>query len=154
MRRQFARFWEHLRHEHNAPGQVGAAVAVGLFLGTLPLYGIHLGLCLGAAWLFKLNKITVYLAANISNPLLAPLLVAAGILIGEYVRFGAMRDLNLDQARGFIDGLALLGGELPGLFLSCFIGDAILGAVLGVVGGLAAWVAAARWQSREDPAEP
>lgn len=146
--------WDQVRREHNTPGQVGGAVGIGLFLGTLPLYGIHFPLCLAAAWLFKLNKITVYLAANISNPLVAPFLVAGGIWIGEYLRFGQLRPLDLDQAQGFIQNLALLGGELPGLFLSCLIGDAVLGAALGVVGGLAAWGAAHRWQSRGSDEAP
>jgi uncharacterized protein (DUF2062 family) len=139
--------WDQIRKQHNTPGQVGGAVAVGLFLGTLPLYGIHLPLCIGAAWALKLNKITVYLAANISNPFVAPFLIAGGIALGEYLRFGQLRPLDLDQAHGFIDGLALLTGELPGLFLSCLLGDAVLGAGLGIVGGLAAWGLAWRWQS-------
>ncbi len=148
------RLWDHLRTEHNAPGQVGGAVGVGLFLGTLPFYGIHFPLCLAAAWALRLNKITVYLAANISNPFVAPFLVAAGIGIGEFVRFGQIRPLDLDQAKGFLDGLALLGGELPGLFLSCVIGDTILGASLGIVGGLVSWGVARRLGTGSIPAGP
>ncbi len=155
LRERIHSLWRQVITEHNTPGQVGGAVGVGLFLGTLPLYGFHLPLCLAAAWLLKLNKITVYLAANISIPPIAPFLIAAGIAIGEYLRFGHIRPLDLDQAEGFIAGLALLSGELPSLFLSCLIGDAALGAVLGLIGGVVSWLAAWRWQRRggKAPAE-
>ena len=140
--------WAQVRSEHNTPGQIGGAVGVGLFLGTLPLYGIHFPLCLAAAWLLKLNKITVYVAANISIPPIAPFLIAGGIALGEYIRFGEVKPPDLTQAEGFIDNLALLSGELPSLFLSCLIGDAVLGAAMGVVGGLTTWGLAWRWQHR------
>jgi len=150
LRERLHSLWDQVRTEHNTPGQVGGAVGVGLFLGTLPLYGIHFPLCLAAAWLLKLNKITVYVAANISIPPIAPFLIAGGIALGETLRFGQIRPLDMDQAQGFIAGLALLSGELPSLFLSCLLGDAVIGAVLGLVGGLTAWGLAWRWQQRGD----
>ncbi len=120
-------------------------MALGLFVGCLPLYGLHLGICLGLAWALRLNKATVYLAANISNPLLAPLLVAAGIAIGEWLRFGHWRPIDLDQGGDFIDKLALLSGHLPDVFLSCLLGDAVLGLGLAVVVGPLVWLWA-RWR--------
>ncbi len=145
MREALRKLWRHLRDEHIEPHRLGLAVALGLFVGCLPLYGLHLGICLGLAWALRLNKATVYLAANISNPLLAPLLVAAGIAIGEWLRFGHWRPIDLDQGGDFIDKLALLSGHLPDVFLSCLLGDAVLGLGLAVVVGPLVWLWA-RWR--------
>lgn len=144
MRRRLHELVRHLVAEHASPPRLGLAVGLGLFIGTLPLYGFHLVLCLVVAWALGLNKVTTYLAANISNPLVAPVLVAAGIVIGEALRFGTLRPLDLGDAQSFIHGLALLSGQVPDLFLSCLLGDAVLGAALGLVGGATTFLVARR----------
>ncbi len=139
--------------EHREPGKLGWAVGVGLFVGALPLYGLHLPICLGVAHLSRLNKVTLYLAANISNPLIAPLLVAAGIAIGEFLRFGEWRGVNLEQGSDFLEKLALFSWELPDLFLSCLLGDAVLGAVLGIAIGPIVYLWAKQRRARVEPSE-
>ncbi len=139
MRKAFAKLWRHMREEHSEPHRLGAAVALGLFVGCLPLYGVHLGICIALAWVLRLNKATVYLAANISNPLLAPLLVAAGIGIGEWIRFGTWRPMDLSAGHDFISKLALFSGQIPDMFVSCLLGDAVLGLVLAAIFGPAVW---------------
>ena len=152
MRKALRKLWRHLKEEHSEPHRLGLAVGVGMFVGCLPLYGLHLGICIVIAWAMRLNKATVYLAANISNPLLAPLLVAAGIAIGEWMRFGHWRSIDLQQGNDFIDKLALFSGHLPDVFLSCLLGDAVLGLALGVVFGPLVWLWA-RHRSRRQSEE-
>ncbi len=135
-----------LLREHASPARLAWAVAVGLFVGTLPLYGLHLPICLLLASALGLNRGLTYLAANISNPLLAPVLVAAGIAIGEWLRFGRWRGLDLDAGRDFLGHIGLLAGRLPDLFLSCLLGSVVLGLGFAVVGGVATWVWARRHQ--------
>lgn len=144
MRRRLAALVHHLKTEHTEPARLGWAVALGVFVGVLPLYGLHLPLCVGLALLLRLNKATTVLASQISLPLFAPVLVAAGIAIGEYVRFGHHRPVGLAEARDFLGGMALLAGALPDRFLSCLIGDAVLGLVLGAIGGALTWAWARR----------
>ncbi len=146
MRKRLHVLFDHLRREHADPVRLGWAVGIGVFIGTLPFYGLHLAICIAVAWALRLNKVTVYLAANISNPLFAPALVAAGIAIGEWVRFGELRPFDLDGANGFLGSMWLLGGELPDRFLSCLLGDAILGAAIGIIAGPLAWWSARRWK--------
>jgi uncharacterized protein (DUF2062 family) len=139
MRRTLKGLVQHLLKEHNSPERMGWAVALGLFLGCLPLYGVHLPLCIAFAWLLKLNKATVYLAANISNPLFAPVLIAVEVLLGEWVRFGHLRPIDLAGARGFGEQANLLARNLPDLFLSCMLGGTLLGLLLAAIGGPAVY---------------
>jgi len=143
------RIWEHLKNEHTQPHKLGLAVGVGLFLGCLPFYGLHLGICVAAAWLLKLNKATVYLAANISNPFVAPLIVAIGVALGELLRFGRWRGIDTAFGADFVETLSLWTGQIPDLFLSCLLGDAVLGAALGTVFGPLVWL----WARRRSPTE-
>ncbi len=136
--------------EHGSPARRSWAVAVGLFVGTLPLYGLHLPICIVLGTLLGLNRGLTYLAANISNPLFAPALVAAGIALGEWLRFGEWRGIQVAAGRAFLDQLGLLAGQLPDLFLSCLLGSAVMGAAFGLVGGLLTW----RWLLRRGAAPP
>ena len=139
MRRTLKGLVQHLLEEHTSPVRMGWAVALGFFLGCLPFYGLHLPLCIAFAWLLGLNKATVYLAANISNPLFAPVLIAVEILLGEWVRFGHVRPPDLEGAREFGEQASLLAGSLPDLFLSCLLGGVLLGVALAALGGPAVY---------------
>lgn len=120
---------------------MGFAVGLGLFVGLLPLYGLHLGICIALAWALGLNRLTLYLAANISNPILAPFLVAAGIAVGEWLRFDRWPGISRSAGDSFLSSLSIMSGSIPDLFLSCLLGSAVIGAVLGPLGGVLAW----RW---------
>lgn len=138
--------WEHLRSEHTEPHRLGAAVALGVYVGVLPIYGLHTPICLALAVLLRLNKVTMVLASNISLPIFAPFLVAGGLWIGEFVRFGAVRPFSLAEARDFLSTLAFLTGEVPDRFLSCLLGDALLGLPLALLFGGVIYVWARRRQ--------
>lgn len=142
-------WWRKLLREHQHPPEVGLAVGIGLFIGCLPLYGLHLPICIGLAALFKLNKVTLYAAANISNPLLAPVLVVLGLGLGQLVRTGTWALPPMDEGRAFLDQVALWSGQVPDLFLSCLLGSALLGVLVGVPGGLLAWWTARRLAARK-----
>ncbi|MEO8483494.1 MAG: DUF2062 domain-containing protein [Acidobacteriota bacterium] len=114
-----------VRTEGGSPARQAMAIAVGLFIGALPLVGLHLALCLAVGRIFKLNLPKVYLAANISNPFIAPFLFGAEIQLGAWVRTGRIYTPSVvDQIR------------LKGLALDITIGSLILGVLLAVVGGL------------------
>jgi uncharacterized protein (DUF2062 family) len=139
VRRRLAALLHHLRTEHTEPARLGWAVALGLFVGVLPLYGLHLVLCVALALVLGLNKATIVLASQISLPVFAPVLVAGGITLGEWLRYGHHRPVGLADARDFLGGVALLAGALPDRFLSCLLGDALIGVALGALGGVLTW---------------
>src|SRR5690242_5989571 len=76
------------RTEGAGPVRKAWAVALGLFIGALPLYGLHLLLSIALGRLFRLNRFTVYLAANNSNPFVAPILTITEIETGAWLRTG------------------------------------------------------------------
>jgi len=114
-----------VRTEGGTPIRQAMAIAVGLFIGALPLIGLHLGLSVLAGRLFKLNLPRIYLAANISNPFIAPFLFGGEIQLGAWLRTGHIYTPSVvDQIR------------VRGLALDIAIGSLIVATVLAVAGGL------------------
>ena len=84
------RLFHHLRTEGAGAGRETAAVALGVFIGCLPIYGLHLLICWIAGLLLGLNRLKMYLAANVSNPLVAPWLIFAEVQAGAWLRRGGV----------------------------------------------------------------
>lgn len=124
------------------PRDIGWAVAMGVFIGVLPLYGLHLPICIVLARQLRLNQVLTYAAAQISLPFFAPFLIVAEIEVGQWLRYGKADPADPDTVP---TGLSLLQ-EAPDLFLSCLLGSLVIGAVAApLLGGIAAL--AARWRS-------
>lgn len=123
---RFRRTVYHLRTE--GEGRDALSLGVGVFIGCLPFYGFHLALCWLAGLLFGLNRIKLYIAANISNPFLAPVLVLAELQTGAWLRRRSLHEFSLETVRDV--KLWTLAGDL-------LIGSVVVGGVLGLVVGLA-----------------
>ena len=86
-----------------------------MFIGASPFYGAHLLLCWIIGRLFHLNRLKMYLAANISNPFVAPWLIFSELQTGAWVRRGELHAFTLDAVRGtnpWVFGLDLLAGSV------------------------------------------
>ena len=116
------RLFYGLRTEGAGAGREATAVGIGVFIGCLPLYGLHLPLCWITGWLFGLNRLKVYLAAHISNPLIAPTLFFSELQVGAWLRRGTFHALTLQTAK--TTDLAVFG-------LDILTGSLMLGATLG-----------------------
>ena len=114
-----------LRTEGGSRGQEAWAIGLGLAVGFSPFIGLHLGMCIALGWLFGLNRLKLYLAANLVNPLIMPGVLFAEVQLGSWLRSGDTYALSMD-AFSFMDpwhfGLDLLLG----------------GMVLSILGGLVA----------------
>jgi len=113
-----------LRTEGAGAARETAAVSLGVFIGCLPLYGLHLLMCwtLGAA--LGLNRLKMYLAANISNPLVAPWLIFAEVQLGAWLRRGSFHPLS----RQYIASTSL------GVFgMDVVVGSVFVGSVLAAL---------------------
>jgi uncharacterized protein (DUF2062 family) len=110
-----------LRTEGAGAFRETTAVALGVFIGCLPFYGFHLLICWTVGFVLGLNRLKMYLAANISNPLVAPWLLFAEMQAGAWLRRGSFHPLTLQEIR--TTGAAVFGMDL--LIGSVFVGAAL-----------------------------
>jgi len=118
---QFRRFFQVLRTEGAGPRRETAAVALGVFIGCLPLYGLHLAICWIVGFLFGLNRLKMYFAANVSNPFVAPWLVFTEVQVGAWVRRGSFHPVTREYIAS--TGLSVFG--IDALVGSMFVGTAL-----------------------------
>ena len=130
-----------LRTEGAGTGRDAAAIGLGIFIGCLPFYGFHLMLCWAAGWLLKLNRLKLYLAAQLSNPFFAPTLVFVEIQIGAWLRRGSMHPLTMETART---------ANLAVFSVDALVGSLLVGGALGL--GMAAATYAMSRTSPDDEA--
>lgn len=126
MRRAF----RDLRLEGSGAGREAAAVGLGVFLGCLPVYGLHLLLCWVMGALFRLNRLKVYLAANISNPFVAPWLLLAELQVGAWLRHGALQSLRPSAVRA---------AGLDVVLIDLVTGSVVVGLALGAIAAAATY---------------
>ncbi len=127
-----------LLSENSTPRELALAGALGVFLGTLPLIGIHTLVILIAAGFLRLNRIATVTASQITIP---PFVPALAIEIGHFMRYGKfLTEFSLQT----------LGSEGLERLWEWFLGSLILGPVLGLITGLLTYLAAATLQRRPD----
>ncbi len=80
------RFLRSLLEERSSPLELAAAAALGLFVGTLPLFGIHTVSVIFAASLLRLNRLLAFAVSNLCAP---PFVPALCVLVGYRMRHGA-----------------------------------------------------------------
>jgi uncharacterized protein (DUF2062 family)/SAM-dependent methyltransferase len=140
-RERLRRTFYDLRLEGEGRGREAAALGLGVFIGCIPVYGFHLVLCWVSGWALRLNRLKLYLAANISNPLFSPFLLFAELQTGAWMRRGDLHDLTV----------ATLRTTSPWTFGSdVLIGSVFVGALLGLSVALATF--ATGGMRRQDPA--
>jgi uncharacterized protein (DUF2062 family)/2-polyprenyl-3-methyl-5-hydroxy-6-metoxy-1,4-benzoquinol methylase len=127
--------WQRLRGTPGSPWRAALAVAFGLFIGCQPLYGLHFVLVLAVCVPLRLDVVLSYLAANISNPLLAPFLIVAEVEVGALLLTGRLAAFDVARARA--TGAAGFAQQL-------FVGSLVVGALSALLGFAIAWLVASR----------
>jgi uncharacterized protein (DUF2062 family) len=123
------------------PAAIATAVALGIFLGCTPFYGVQTFLVFGFAALFRLNPFAAFLGSQISILPLGLGIMGAEVAVGEWMRYG-------HWAMPKIGGAAETAKWLWGHALySWAIGSALLGGALAAGGGLFAWGALVYFRS-------
>jgi uncharacterized protein (DUF2062 family) len=118
---------------HETPRRLAVAVGIGVLCGCSPFLGFQTLIALGAAFLFRLNKLAVLIGLQISVPPITPLVIFASLALGEWMLHGRALVLSLAQMRALPVRLLL-----EQFLLDLTVGGLTLGAVLGfVLGALA-----------------
>lgn len=122
--------WSDIRGGQMSASRVAASVALGLFIGCLPIFGLHLPIVLLLCLRFRLDGALCYVAANISNPFIAPFLFTSEVQLGALLLEGHLLEVSrLD-----------LHGALVGFPKYVLVGAPLVGAGLAVVLGFVTWV--------------
>jgi uncharacterized protein (DUF2062 family) len=77
------------------PSEIAFAIALGNFVGILPILGLHTVIAVGLAYLFRLNIVIVFLGTQISNPISFPFILFLSAQIGNLMLSGSLLDLKL-----------------------------------------------------------
>lgn len=124
----FKRFWkEDIIKSQESPHKKAAAIALGVFIGISPFWGLHTLLVFTLAAVFKLNKVIAFLFSNISIPPLIPIIVYASYQMGSFITGkGFDWDLNLqkiDSGSDIFMGLwqYIMGSFALAIVLSIFL---------------------------------
>lgn len=114
----FKRFWkEDIIKSQEPAHKKAAAVALGVFVGMSPFWGLHTLLVFLLAAAFKLNKVTAFLFSNISIPPLIPIIVYAGYQLGSLITGrGFAWELSLNDFDSSAEVFSGLGQYLLGSF--------------------------------------
>ena len=129
------RAWRELRLGRLDRGELAVGLAVGVFIGVLPVYGLHTLMCLYTAARLHLNPhVTVAGSAVLATPPQGVLLIALSIVTGQFILHGHVIPLSqLDLA-----GLSWL--QIAGRFyLEWAVGSLVVGVVCALVAGLAGY---------------
>lgn len=130
------RLTRRLLAEHARPRGLGAAAAVGVFVGALPFFGLHTVLVYFAARRFHLNRLVALATNQLCMP---PVVPAACIEVGYYLRNG--RFLTEISMRTLVN-------EALERYWEWLIGSFVVGPLLAVVLGLGVWLLAVFVQRR------
>jgi len=116
--------------EHATPRSLGAAAALGIAVGSLPLIGLHTVLVYWLAKRLRLNRIV---ALGTNQLCIPPVVPALCIEVGYYLRHGA-----------FLTEISLrtLGREALQRFWEWLLGAILVGPALGLLAGLGIWLVA------------
>jgi uncharacterized protein (DUF2062 family) len=127
----------HLFSEHTqTPGQLAAAVGLGLFCGIAPIWGFQIIAAAALAHKFRLNKAVAVTASHVSFPLAAPFILAAGLVLGHFLRTGGWVDFRPEAAVR----------QIPLYFADWFFGSFVLAILAGGAGTLITFLIARAWR--------
>lgn len=87
-------FSRHILHSQDSTAKITLSVMLGVFMGIAPIWGYQMITAISLAYLLRLNKILVIVAAQISIPPMIPVILYLSFLTGSIV-MGKGSHLNL-----------------------------------------------------------
>ena len=104
--------------------KLATSVGFGVFMGIVPIWGYQLIVAIALAYVFKLHKPLVIIAANISIPPMIPFIIFGSILTGAFVLGHPLSEIRFSNAFG-LDSIA-------NSLLQYLVGSILLAIVLGI----------------------
>lgn len=137
---------------NDPPSRIALALAVGVFIGCTPFYGLQTLLSLGLAALFHLNKAATVTGAWLNLPWLAPFVYGLALHVGGLIvpdtRGGDAAALaELLRTASSLSAANVLR-LLQDVSVALLIGTSVVGAVAAVVTYVLAFVLLRRRRAR------
>jgi uncharacterized protein (DUF2062 family) len=107
--------------------KLATSIGFGVFMGIVPIWGYQMVVALALAYLFKLHKPFVILAANISIPPMIPFIIFGSIVMGRIVLGHPLSEFSFSQ----IVGLESISNHL----FQYIVGSLVLATLLGLLSG-------------------
>ncbi|MFH6602757.1 DUF2062 domain-containing protein [Maribacter algicola] len=118
---------EDVLGSHDSPQKKAFSIALGLFVGLSPFWGLHTVLVLGSAFIFRLNKAIAFAFSNISLPPFIPFVVYAGLQTGVWLT-GEEHFFSLEN---ITDNLVTLKG-----LKTYLVGSLVFASLVSMISGL------------------
>ncbi|OGF48233.1 MAG: hypothetical protein A2231_04310 [Candidatus Firestonebacteria bacterium RIFOXYA2_FULL_40_8] len=112
---------------NDSPPRVAAGVAIGVFLGIFPTFGLGLVLAYILAVIFRINKAAAVAGSLIMNPLTTPFFWTLSAILGGTL-IGAERDFILEELKS-----GRIFKAIGPAFYAYMLGNIIISAVFAVV---------------------
>ena len=124
--------------EHHDPHGVALGVAIGSFIGIIPLYGLHTILCLVALFLIpRANKLAILLGTNVSLPPTVATITWTAYDIGRILLVNKhYPPLSWEYLKDFKIS------RLSEFYYPLFIGSVVLGLLVAVALYIITWAVA------------
>ncbi len=110
------------------PDAVGRGMALGLFIGMTPTFGIQMFLALGFALLLRQNKIAALIGVWCTNPVTAPIIYGIEYEVGRLLMGLPHPEVAIEFNHKILSGLGCQ--LLPPLLL----GSVVLGIPVAIIG--------------------
>lgn len=131
---------DQFRKHNESPDKVAVAVGFGFFMGVLPIWGFQMLTAAFLAHFFRLNKILVLAASNISIPPLVPFIIYFSYQIGGSVVSNPenlSKENLLQLKQQIMDGqFYTTFQELGYSIYQYIVGSVVFGLLLGILIGL------------------
>ena len=112
-----------------SPENLAWGIALGLFVGATPTFGIQMVVVLVVAAIFRVSKLCALLGVQITNAFTAPFFYAATYYLGAAILDRPFKKEHLEDFS--LSSLWELG---PDVFLSLWVGGLLVGAILAFIG--------------------
>jgi uncharacterized protein (DUF2062 family) len=134
---------EHVLHSPHSDTVKAVSIALGIFMGIVPIWGFQMLTAVSLAMLFRLNKVLVLIASNVSIPPMIPFIIFGSYKTGavwmgshpghlEFDRNISLESIRNNLTQYILGGitLAVIAGCIAGLlafgFLKLFKKKAVL----------------------------
>lgn len=125
--RQFKLNMIRLARLRSEPDAIGRGLALGLFIGFTPTFGVQIILALLFAFLFRQNKIATFVGVWVTNPLTAPFIYGLEYSIGRLL-------LGMPPLAACHPGLHLSWSLGADIVVPLLLGSVVLGVPAAIIG--------------------